>query len=51
MITNDLIDKFYKDVTELKLRFPVAAIAKATGFSKGNVSDYLNKKKEPRNDL
>lgn len=41
------IENFYKHVSTLGLKFPVAAIAKATGFSKGNVSDYLKKVKEP----
>lgn len=41
------IDQFYKDVEALGLKFPVAAIAGATGFSKGNVSDYLKKRREP----
>lgn len=47
MITRDKIDSFYKDVDDLKLKFPVAAISKATGESKGNVSRYLNKRDEP----
>lgn len=47
MITQENIDRFYKDVEGLKLKFPVAAIALATGESKGNVSRYLNKKLEP----
>lgn len=47
MIRQDNIDQFYKDVQELKLKFPIAAIAKATGESKGNVSRYLSKKQEP----
>lgn len=41
------IENFYKHVNALGLKFPVAAIAKETGFSKGNVSDYLKKVKEP----
>ena len=47
MVTKDMIIKFYSDVEALGLKFPVAALSKATGFSKGNVSDYLNRKKEP----
>ncbi len=39
--------KFLKDVSKLELRFPVAEIARKTGFSKGNVSEYLDGKKEP----
>jgi transcriptional regulator with XRE-family HTH domain len=40
-------ERFYKDVEGLGLKFPVAAIAKATGYSKGNVSQYLSKKLPP----
>lgn len=47
MITKELIDKFYEDVESLGLKFPVAAIQKETGFGKGTVSQYLNKKLEP----
>lgn len=41
------IENFYKHVNSLGIKFPVAAIAKATGFSKGNVSDYLKRVKDP----
>lgn len=41
MLTNEMISKFYQDVNSLGLKFPVAAIAKETGYSKGNVSGYL----------
>lgn len=47
MLKESDISEFYRHVDELKLRFPVAAIARATGASKGNVSDYLKKRKEP----
>lgn len=47
MVTKEKIERFYKDVDSLGLKFPVAAITKATGYVKGNVSDYLSKKKEP----
>lgn len=47
MLTQNDIEKFYADLENLQLRFPVAAIAKATGFSKGNVSEYVSRKKEP----
>lgn len=47
MLTINDIEQFYNDVSALGLKFPVAAISKATGFSKGNVSDYLSRKKEP----
>jgi CRISPR/Cas system CSM-associated protein Csm2 small subunit len=47
MLTKELIDKFYEDVDALKLKRPVAAISLKTGFSKGNVSQYLNRKMDP----
>src|SRR6187401_3290742 len=47
MITRDQIEQFYIDVEALGLKFPVAAIAKATEESKGNVSRYLSRKLEP----
>ncbi|MCO5238892.1 MAG: hypothetical protein M9904_02445 [Chitinophagaceae bacterium] len=51
MITQNEIDAFYEDVASLKLRFPNAAIVKATGEPKGNVSSYLNKKRKPTEDF
>lgn len=47
MLTKELIDRFYEDVEALGLKFPVAAISKATKFGKGQVSDYLKRNKEP----
>lgn len=47
MIDKNTIEKFYGDVDRLKLKFPVADIAKATKESKGNVSKYLSRKLEP----
>lgn len=47
MLTQETIDQFYRDVETLKLKFPVAAIARETKFSKGQVSIYLNKNDEP----
>lgn len=47
MTNKEIIDKFYADVESLGLKFPVAAIAGRTGFSKGNVSVYLSRKKDP----
>lgn len=47
MITKDKIERFYKDVEGLGLRFPVAAISKATKTNKGNVSSILSRKLEP----
>jgi DNA-binding transcriptional regulator GbsR (MarR family) len=35
------IERFYDYIDSLGLRFPVADLAKATGYSKGNVSEYL----------
>lgn len=47
MLTTEQIEDFYRHVESMGFRFPVAAISKATGLSKGNVSEYLNRKKEP----
>lgn len=47
MLTEDTISAFYEDVGRLGLKRPVAAITKATGYSKGNVSMYLSKKAPP----
>jgi hypothetical protein len=47
MITDQSISKFYEDVELLGLKFPVADISKATGWSKGNVSQYLKKGGSP----
>jgi transcriptional regulator with XRE-family HTH domain len=47
MNTTDRIEKFYKDVEALGLKFPVAEIARKTGQGKGNVSRYLSRKLEP----
>jgi len=41
IITNEMIEQFYKDVDSLGLKFPVAAVVEKTGFSKGNVSQLL----------
>lgn len=43
----DRVKQFYKHVDELRLKFPVAEISRATGQSKGNVSRYLNGSLEP----
>lgn len=45
IFTKDKITQFKKDVESLNLRYPVADIAKMTGYSKGNVSDFLSGKK------
>jgi transcriptional regulator with XRE-family HTH domain len=47
MVKRSDIDKFYEDVKSLDLRFPVAAISRATGQSKANVSKYISGKLEP----
>lgn len=47
MLTEKDILEFYKDVEKLGLKFPVAAISKATGYGKSNVSQYLGKKLDP----
>jgi len=47
MLTKGQIDQFYRDVENLRLKFPVASITEATGMSKGNVSKYLSGKLSP----
>ena len=47
MLTQEKIDRFYKDLERLGLKRPVAVITERTGLSKGNVSSYLNKKLPP----
>lgn len=47
MLTQAKIDQFYLDVESLELKFANKAISEATGFSKGQVSIYLNKEDEP----
>lgn len=47
MLTEETVSKFYEDLKSLGLKQPVAAISKATGYSKGNVSMYLSRKDEP----
>lgn len=47
MHTSQRISKFYDDVKNLGLKFPVATISKKMKKSKGYVSDILNKEKEP----
>lgn len=47
MLTREKIEEFYKDLEKLGLKFRVASISKATGWSKGNVSQYLSGKLEP----
>jgi transcriptional regulator with XRE-family HTH domain len=47
MLTQKAIEKFHQDLDNLGLIYPVAALAKATGYSKGNVSEYINKNKKP----
>ncbi len=41
------IEEFYRFVDNLGLRFPNAEISRVTGYSKGNVSSYLNKSNVP----
>lgn len=47
MLQKHQIEQFYEDLAALGLRFPIAEVARATGYSKGNVSEYINKKKPP----
>lgn len=41
------IERFYEDLKLLELRMAGASIVKATKESKGNVSAYINRKREP----
>lgn len=45
MLTQEKIDQFYKDVMALDIKKRNSVIAKKTGYSAGNVSDFINKKK------
>jgi transcriptional regulator with XRE-family HTH domain len=47
MQTKADIDRFYSDVEKLNLRKPNATIEKETGWSKGSISRYLNRKEIP----
>lgn len=47
MTDKERVEKFYIDVDSLGLKFPGATISKATGYKKGTVSSYLNKKLDP----
>jgi ribosome-associated translation inhibitor RaiA len=47
MLKREDIERFYKDIKGLDLKFPVAEIARQTGHSKANVSKYLSRKLEP----
>jgi hypothetical protein len=51
MVTKENIEQFYKDVDNLKLRFPVAGLVRMTGFSKGQISQVLAKTLTPSEDL
>lgn len=50
MHTSQRISKFYEDLGRLELRFPGKELAKL-GYSKGYVSDVINRKKEPSEDF
>ena len=43
-IDSERLNKITQDIALLKLRFPVAAIAKRTGIDKGNISKILRGK-------
>lgn len=51
MVTKEKINQFYKDVDDLKLRFPVAELVRMTGFSKGQISQVLAKTLSPSDEL
>lgn len=45
------IEQFYKDVKNAGIRKPVATLAKLSGLSTGNVSEYLSRKKKASDKL
>jgi hypothetical protein len=47
MQTNNTIEQFYEDVKILNLNKPLTTIVRQTGFNKGSVSSYLNRKETP----
>lgn len=48
MLQKSQIEQFYKDVESVRdIKKLNAVIARATGYSSGNVSEYLNGKKDP----
>lgn len=48
MLQKSQIEQFYRDVESVRdIKKLNSVIAKATGYSSGNVSEYLNRKKEP----
>lgn len=47
MSTNADTVRLLADVESLKLKFPNATISRETGFSAGDVSNYLSGKREP----
>lgn len=46
-MNNYLINKFLNDVKKLTLKFPASEIAEKTGYSRSNVSYFLNGKRQP----
>lgn len=50
MHTSNRISKFYEDLGKLELKFPGKELSKM-GYSKGYVSDVINRKKEPSEDF
>lgn len=46
MTKEELQNIFLLEVEKLKLRFPIADIVKKTGYANGNVSEFLNNKKQ-----
>lgn len=50
-LTKSDIDQFYVDLESIGLLKPVAELARISGLSTGNVSEYLSKKKKPSRKL
>lgn len=47
MITKAEIEQFYEALNSLTIKFPGKTIAEKTGYSRGTVSDYMNRKLTP----
>lgn len=47
MHTQKDIDDFYEHLASLKLKFPVADLHRATKYSKGRISEFVNQLKPP----
>jgi transcriptional regulator with XRE-family HTH domain len=47
LITKQDIEEFYTAINSLNIKFPGKVVAEKTGYSRGTVSDYMNRKLPP----